>query len=422
MSKNYYYIVLAIPDSPVPNPNSGKSDQYWYGTCHYDLGTCYDQAYCFNNYQSGCQCVPIVYQIPAQPGIDWGGEAGCNSTVSVYRYMGGDSKNLFSQNNLHLIPQIGGHYPNEITGTVPNMPSYADIVYGGTQLSQGAAPQGYIVLAYDPFWVQSFTDLELLGPNNPNIVNTGGAKFYFNSTNNKALTPIPNIEDQLYLLLSNFCSQTSTQCFNGESSCSNFFSSIPGPAGSNNYCYQAYQGYLSNREYYPGTNNAVDTAMTAYCGQFKDNPPLECQCLNRDQISLFGKISHGLGKNNKPGCWWYPCKDNQHRLIDYPTWQQAEGHCPDVCIQIFKVMKGAHINSQNSSVNQYMTCCQGKAGIEGESGSSCCQDPSQPQCTSTTPTGSSTFWQKYGLWIIGLIIFILVLSILIGIIIYSRRK
>ena len=298
------------------------------------------------------------------------------------------------------------------------------------------ATEPYIILVYDICWIQSWEDLSALAPPNPPTINNkflntqstyaSNTIFYFPNTQLR----VPTIKSQFAQLLGTFCSQISTICNNNYAFCSNFFSDIPTQTKVPNYCYEAYQAYLNNDSLFPTTiGNISDpnantipqviTAMTTnYCYQFKENSPVECNCLNRNQIKDFQLFAKGLGSENPIGCWWYPCKNDVSYLIDEPTYAQTK-NCPNVCQAVFEVMGKNHINIKNSNITQYLSCCDTSKG----STNTCCVDPNQSSCSTAPPNPSApTFWKKYGLLIIGIIILILVLTVIIGIIIYQLNK
>lgn len=435
--KKFYYCVLEIPNNGAAqtlysqcsyNPSILLTQpQQYYLSCptqFYNWGSSSVEGDCPT--PSKCQftyttkCVPITYNLPN------GGSCNTNPPskscqicpFSIYQSLGGDPNYPPTSNTGMTIPCVGGKYPINLTVKPQYMATYADLVYGSSKPnnSNGAVSTGYIVVAYDQCWVNSFEDLDTLAPKDSSpFVNQKGAQFYFNTAQNTQGPPIPNLEDQFPELLESFCSRTSTQCNTGEAFCSNFYSESTG--GSPNYCYDAYKVYLSEHTG-NASDKAVENAITTFCGQFKDNIPAECQCLDKSSNSLFKDFNNSIvGKLSPPACWWTPCRVPATFLIDYATYKNGEGHCPQVCGQVFEVMRNAKINSKNSQVDQFMVCCQ-SGGTN-----TCCQNPDQKGCAGSGPTPEGeTFWQKYGLWIIGLIIFILVLSVLIGIIIYSRKR
>lgn len=424
-TSNPFYVVISIP--------TGATDISNYQKCKTGGNPCKSLEF----YIGGGNCTPVAYDVNGQSCNTSKNSGGNNTAFSIYQYMGGDpaSVNPITAGN-QLIPCIGGNFPINYTGPSKASGTYVDIIVGGNVPAGGGSNPGRagLLVVYDTCWITSFADLAELDPNNKkyNFLNTltnyqnGSIQFFFTDT----VTPIPTLESQISQVLATFCSIPGTICTGGKSFCSNFFSDIPLQTGTINYCYQAYQDYLNNKSYYTqdpnnkfntDTRASVATAMTAYCGQFHENSPTECQCLNRGQISLYHEISAEGGDASPISCWWYPCKDSANYLIGYDDYKSLSGGCPSVCQEIFKIMGGSHINSNNSQVNQYMVCCQGNSG----SGNSCCNDPTQSACQKCNGNNcgdTRTFFQKYGIFIIGIIVLILFLAIIIGIIIWSRRK
>lgn len=344
-----------------------------------------------NSFGSSCaqfNCAPVT----SQSAIN------CTKGVTVYQA-------LLNQNR---IPMIGTLDPSQM-GSLASDPNnllqgkYAaptDIAMSGNLTNGGVPisppiPNGAIVLAYPVSWIGQWTDLDKFVPSTYGgtsiFLNTGTQNYTYQGQN------IPQLEVQLSLILSSFCSRASVDCLDGINPglgyCSFIFAQRTD--NGNNYCNSIY-GALKTSQYPTNLSAAIGTAMQTYCQSsnplFQGTVPPECLCVNPNgspYYAALAKEAQGANINvNNPytsdsgfsnsfgnvGCWWPPCQLSPEATL-IPLAVQEASNCPNVCANVVDIVNNGNLNLSGTTIDQSIACC---APTSPYYGGSCTKPPSPP--------------------------------------------
>ena len=219
-------------------------------------------------------------------------------------------------------------------------------------------------------------------------------------------------------ILTRFCSGTSTACDSTElenrdvslpvvTTCSRFLSNDE--AGT--ICRTFESSFGINP-----TDNLADVAKLNYCGLPGNEYVTECSCLNaslcytnnilptctNSALKLFGTIESvgGLASGGAPvppQCWYQPCQGIQGS--SYLITSESFLPCP--AVNICEIINNIEI--ENSIV------------LTGN-------ESTFINCKNPGPGPTESFWERWKWWIIGSILFLLLVLFIIGMVHYRRKK
>jgi hypothetical protein len=290
------------------------------------------------------------------------------------------------------IPTVNGKDPSMMTaqelsdptnllaGNYSAVPDVSTTGILGSNTSCYYVPQTSpaMILAYPITWFNSWQDIDAFAPSatfggTSTFLNTGSQTYTY--TNNGAQVTIPQLEDQISLLLQNWCGIPSTTCpagINDGKICSNIFATrTNGP----NYCNEVYNN-LTGTTYSPAVVSAISTSISNYCNpsNFQNNQlPTECFCAVPTASPYFAALEQQAqganinvqnpyvsdagfnGSFGNVGCWWFFCQNPQSYLVPLPV--SSSGSCPpEVCENIVNIINNGTINLSGTTISQTINC------------------------------------------------------------------
>jgi hypothetical protein len=295
----------------------------------------------------------------------------------------------------------------------PNYAAPTDVATTGSLESQTGCgylptPNPTIVLVYPVEWFLTWADIDKFTPSNifggPSLfLNTGTQTYTFQGK------PIPQLEDQLYLLLQNFCAGVSSTCLDGVNPgygyCSNIFAKRTD--NGSNYCNAIYNA-ITTQDYPTNVITAVNTAIGTYCSSatFKNNQaPPECLCADPTASPYYVALSQAAQKANinvnnpytpdtgftgtfgNIGCWWFPCQAPQTALVPLEVQApQQSGTCPTVCSNVVDIVNSGTMNLSGATIAQNISCCAPVSPYYQKA----CTGPAPPSTCTPACTSSQT--------------------------------